>query len=180
MIRQEELVELCKRGDPMAYTRLYNHHSRMVYNTILRLVDHTGEAEDILQESFVAAFEQIDRLQNTGGFGAWIKRIAINKSVDRLRKRKVRFVELKLECILKEDEKVDEIAFEFTLEAVTVAIKALTKGARTIFTLFVIENIPHAEIAEMLGMEHAAVRTQYHRAKHKILKALNEGGFHEK
>ena len=180
MIRQEELVELCKRGDPVAYTRLYNQHSKEVYNTILRLVDHTAEAEDILQESFVAAFKQIDRLHNTGGFRAWVKRIAINKSIDQLRKRKIRFVALETECIFKEDEKVNEIAFEFTLEAVTAAIEALTEGARTIFNLFVIENIPHAEIAEMLGMEHAAVRTQYHRAKHKILNTLNEGGFHEK
>ena len=179
MIRQEEMVELCKRGDPVAYTFLYNQYSKEVYNTILRVVDHTAEAEDILQESFIAAFERIDKLQNEGGFKAWVKRIAINKSIDRLRKRKIRFVELEPEWISKEDDKIDEKAFEFTLEAVTGAIQTLTQGARTIFCLFVIENIPHAEIAHMLGMEHAAVRTQYHRAKNKILSVLTEGGVYE-
>ena len=180
MIKKEELVELCKLGNPAGYTGLYNLHSKEVYNVILRLVDHTGEAEDILQESFVAAFDQIRKLQNTDGFRAWVKRIAINKSIDQLRKRKIRFVEFETECAFKEDEKVNETAFEFTLEAVTAAIGALTEGTRTIFTLFAIENIPHAKIAELLGMEHAAVRTQYHRAKHKILSALNEGGFYER
>jgi len=138
MIRQEELVERCKRGDPAAYTRLYNQHSKEMYNTILRLVDHTGEAEDILQESFVVAFEQINRLHHADGFRAWIKRIAINKSIDRLRKKKIKFVEFESERMCKEDEKVDEVAFEFTLEAVTTAIQDLTEGARTIFNLFVI------------------------------------------
>ena len=180
MIIQEELVESCKRGDPVAYTILYNQHSKEVYNTIIRLVDHTAEAEDILQESFVTAFEQIDSFRNTGAFKAWVKRIAINKSIDRIRKRKIRFVELEPECIYKEDEKVDETTFDLTLEAVTAAIEALSQGARTIFKLFAIENIPHAEIAKMLDMEHSAVRTQYHRARQRILSALYEGGFHEK
>ncbi len=180
MKRQEEMVELCKRGDPVAYTFLYNQYSKELYNTILRLVDHTAEAEDILQESFIAAFERIDKFQNMGGFRAWIKRIAINKSIDRLRTKKIRFIELEPEWISKEDEMVDEKAFAFTLEAVTGAIQTLKQGPRTIFYLFVMENIPHAEIAQMLGMEHAAVRTQYHRAKHKILSTLGEGGLHEK
>ena len=174
------MVESCKRGDPAAYAFLYNQHSKAVYNTVLRLVEHTAEAEDILQESFVTAFEQIDGFRNAGGFRSWVKRIAINKSIDRMRKRKVRFVELEPECTCEEEEKVDETAFELTLEAVAAAIEALSQGARTIFKLYAIENIPHAEIADMLGMEHTAVRTQYHRARHKILSALYEGGFHEK
>lgn len=174
------MVELCKQGDPAAYTFLYNHCSKEVYNSILRLVDHTGEAEDILQESFITAFEQIDKFQNRGGFRAWVKRIAINKSIDRIRARRVRFIELEPERIFKEDDKLDEDAYKFSLEAVMDAVQTLPKGARTIFFLFAIENIPHAEIAQMLGMEHAAVRTQYHRAKHKILKTFTERGFYGK
>lgn len=179
MTGQDELITACKRGDVAAYTRLYELHSGSVYNTIERLIVHTGEAEDILQDSFVAAFQGIEKFRNTGGFRAWIKRIAINKSIERLRKRKVRFVELEQECDLQ-DEVTDEADFELTMTRVTAAIDTLPEGYRVIFNLFAIENLPHTEIAQLLEMETGTVRTKYHRAKHKILEALKEGGYHER
>jgi len=179
MIGQEELIDLCKRGNTMAYTQLYHQHSRAVYNTILRLIEHTAEAEDVLQESFVVAFQKIEGYKNTGGFRAWVKRIAINKSIERLRKRKIRLVELEPEYSL-EEEVMDEEAFEFTMSKVNTAIEALPEGYRVIFILFAIENLPHTEIAQMLGMENGAVRTKYHRAKHKLLSSLKEEGYHER
>jgi RNA polymerase sigma factor (sigma-70 family) len=178
MIRQEELIAMCKRGDPAAYTELYNQHAKTVYNSILRLIEHTGEAEDILQESFVAAFRGIDNYKDSGGFRAWVKRIAINKSIDLIRKRKLRFVELEPGMIIKEEEEFDEAAFEFTIDAVNDAIAALPKEYRTIFHLFALENVPHAEIAQMLGLENTTVRTRYHRAKDKILNTLKVGGYY--
>ena len=178
MIRQEELIAMCKRGDPTAYTELYNQHAKAVYNTILRLIEHTGEAEDILQESFVAAFQGLDKYKDLGGFGAWVKRIAINKSIDLIRKRKRRIVELEPGMIVEEEEKIDEAEYEFTIDAVNEAIAALPKRHRTVFNLFALENVPQAEIAQMLGLEHTTVRTQYHRAKQKILNALKVGGYH--
>ncbi|MEX8546353.1 MAG: RNA polymerase sigma factor [Mucilaginibacter sp.] len=164
----------------MAYTELYTLHAKEVYNTILRFVEHTGEAEDILQESFVAAFNGIAGYQNTGGFRAWVKRIAVNKSVDWVRKRKIRFVEMEPAMFMKDEGTIDELAFEYTMEAVKGAIGALPEGYRTIFNLFVVEGIPQAEIAQMLGLENSTVRTQYHRAKHKILNTLKEQGYYEK
>jgi RNA polymerase sigma factor (sigma-70 family) len=180
MIRQEELIAMCRRGDAAGYTGLYNQHAKTVYNSILRLIEHTGEAEDLLQESFVAAFQGINNYKDTGGFGAWVKRIAINKSIDLIRKRKLRFVELDSGMIFKEEEKIDEAAYEFTMDAVNDAIDALPKGYRTIFHLYALENIPQAEIAQMLGLENTTVRTQYHRAKNKILHAIKVGGYHAK
>jgi RNA polymerase sigma factor (sigma-70 family) len=178
MIKQEELIERCKRRDPAAYTSLYNQHAKEVYNTILRLVGHTAQAEDILQESFVAAFERIDSFADTGGFRAWIKRIAINKSVDWLRKKKIKWVELEPDWTGEEEEEmVDEAVFGFTIDAVMGAINALPEGPRTVFNLFVMENMPQAEIATMLGLGYSAVRTQYHRAKNKILTTLREEGY---
>jgi len=180
MIKQEELIAMCRRGDARAYTPLYNEHAPAVYNTILRIIEHTGEAEDILQESFVAAFQGIAGFKETGGFRAWVKRIAINKSIDLIRKRKMKFVELEPGWVMEDEEAVDEEAFEYTVEAVNDAIAELPEGYRTVFNLYVVENIPHAEIARMLGIEHTTVRTQYHRAKQKILNILKEGGYCEK
>lgn len=174
MYNQEELIAMCKRGDPAAYTKLYNEHAGAVYNTIVRLVKHTAEAEDILQESFVAAFQGIASFTPAGGFRAWVKRIAINKSIDWIRKQKISFVELEPHLARVEEEMIDETAFQFTMDAIAAAIELLPDSYRTIFTLYVIENIPQAEIAQMLGLENTTVRTQYHRAKQKLLFTLTE------
>jgi RNA polymerase sigma factor (sigma-70 family) len=180
-VGQDDLIAMCKRGDPVAYTGLYEQHSAAVYSTILRLVAHTGEAEDILQESFVVAFQKINDFKNTGGFRAWVKRIAINKSVDVMRRRKIKYVELETGQMREEDdEMVDEDAFEYKMDTVMAAVAALPEGYRTVFNLYAVENIPHTEIARMLGLEHNAVRTQYHRAKHKVLNMLKQGGYSER
>jgi len=169
-ITNEELVDRCKRGDASGYTGLYNLHAKEVYNTIYRIVNHTAEAEDLLQESFVSAFQAIAGYENTGGFRAWIKRIAINKSISWIRKKKVRLVELETSGVrVEEEEAIDEKAFVFKIEEIKKAIEQLPDGYRMVFQLYAIENIPQVEIAQMLGMENGAVRIQYHRAKKKLL-----------
>lgn len=181
MTKQDELIAMCRRGKPAAYTALYNQHAGPVYNTILRLVAHTGEAEDLLQETFVAAFRSIAELKNAAGFAGWVKRIAINKSIDTIRKRKMRFVEFEPGLISEEEDDItDELEFEYTIDAINEAIASLPEIYRTVFTLYAMENIPQAEIARMLGVEHTTVRTQYHRARWKILNKLKVGGYHEK
>ena len=175
MNRTEELIAMCKLGNTSGYTGLYNDHSQAVYNTILRLVGHSGEAEDILQESFVAAFQRIEQFTMTGGFRAWIKRIAINKSVDLIRKRHIPLVELEPAWMSAADETVvDEEAHAYAMDQIAAAIEGLPDGYRTVFNLYAVEGIPQAEIAEMLGLEHTTVRTQYHRARQKIVAALQK------
>jgi RNA polymerase sigma-70 factor (ECF subfamily) len=176
---QDELIERCKNGDSSGYTGLYNLYSKEVYNTIYNLVRHTAEAEDILQESFLAAYQALDKYQ-TGSFRAWIKRIAINHSISRLRRNKLKFTELDTEHVHAADEEpIDESAVRFKIEEVQRAIAELPDAYRTVFQLYAIENIPQAEIADMLGIEKNNVRIQYHRAKQKILKTLKESGYHE-
>lgn len=181
MIKEDQLIARCRAGDPAAYTMLYNQHAAAVYSSILRLTGHTAEAEDILQDSFVAAFEGIAGYREIGTFKAWVKRIAINKSVDLIRKRKLHFVEMEVHMMPeREDEVVDEQGFAYTMEAVNRAIEALPPNYRTIFNLYAMEEIPHAEIAQMLGIENGTVRTQYHRAKQKLLETLKRGGYDER
>jgi RNA polymerase sigma factor (sigma-70 family) len=180
MSKQEELIARCKRGDPAAYAALYHEHAGAVYNTIIRLVKHTAEAEDLLQESFVAAFQGMAGFTPSAGFRAWVKRIAINKSIDWVRKQKISFVELEPASVAAtEEETIDEAAFQYTMDAIAVAIEQLPDNYRTIFTLYVIENIPQVEIAQLLGLENAVVRVQYHRAKQKLLMMLTKGGSYE-
>ena len=178
---QDELIEKCKNGDTSGYTGLYNLYAKEVYNTVYNLVHHTAEAEDILQESFIAAYQAMDKFQNTGGFRAWVKRIAINLSISRLRRNKMKFVEMNVDSDhTRDDDQVDESAITFKIEEVQRAIAALPEAYRTVFQLYAVEEIPQAEIARMLGIAHNTVRIQYHRAKQKIVRTLKEAGYHEK
>jgi RNA polymerase sigma factor (sigma-70 family) len=176
-IKHDEVVERCKRGDTSAFTQLYHQYSKEVYNTIFRLVPHTGEAEDLLQEVFVSAFQAIHKFENTGGFRAWIKRIAINQSISWIRKQKLRMVELDdSKGSFAEEDSIDEEQFSFKVEEVKKAIEELPDTYRTIVQLYLFENIPQEEIATMLGISYNNVRIQYHRSKQKILKSLTKGG----
>ncbi len=74
---------------------------------------------------------------------------------------------------------VDEAEYNYAMEKIADAIEALPDGYRTVFNLYAVENIPHAEIAQMLGLEHTTVRTQYHRARQKIVAALQKNNDHE-
>ena len=176
-IQRDDVVERCKSGDTSAFAQLYHQYSKEVYNTIFRIVPHTGEAEDLLQEVFVSAFQAIGKFENTGGFRAWIKRIAINQSISWIRKQKLRMVELDdTKSAFPEEESIDEAQFSFKVEEVKKAIDGLPDMYRTIVQLYLLENIPQEEIATMLGISYNNVRIQYHRAKQKILKSLAKGG----
>lgn len=155
---------------------VYAKYSKGIYNTILRIVQHTGEAEDILQDTFVSAFQTVNRLYDGSNFGAWIKRIAINKSLSLLRQRKLSFGEFdeeQSESMLEPDG-VDEEEFQWKVDVIIKAINDLPKGYRLIVQLHLLENLPQEEVAELLGISHVTVRTQYHRAKKKITELIKK------
>lgn len=85
----ETLIQQCLKGDTQAYRLLYNRYSQAMYNTALRIVNRTDDAEDVLQESFIDAFQQLARFEGRSTFGAWLKQIVVNKSISYLRKKKM-------------------------------------------------------------------------------------------
>jgi RNA polymerase sigma factor (sigma-70 family) len=178
-IGHDELVEKCKRGDAISYSQLYNKYAKAMYNTSLRIVNNVGDAEDVLQDAFIDAFKHLNDFRYNSTFGAWLKRIVINKSITLLRKRKMQWVDVELANISEQranEETIDEAAFEFKVEEVRKAIQQLPDGYRTVVNLYLMEEIPQEEISNMLGISHNTVRTQYHRAKQKLLSILKEGG----
>lgn len=177
-IQQDELVERCRRRDPRSYTDLYNKYSKAMYNTSLRIVNHTGDAEDVLMESFTDAFAAIDSFAYKSTFGAWLKRIVINKSINTLRKRKLDIVDIDKTSAgeLAAEEGLSEEDIQFKIDEVKRAIKELPNGYRTVLTLYLLEGYDQEEIAEILQVSHTTVRTQYIRAKQKLISILKKGG----
>src|SRR6516225_1224538 len=170
-ILHDELVERCKQGDSRSYSELYQKYAKAMFNTSLRIVNHTADAEDVLQESFTDAFASIDSFQYKSTFGAWLKKIVINKSINLLRKRKMDLIDLDKTNVgyLPEEEQIDEKNIQFKVEEIKKAVKQLPNGYRTVLSLYLFEGYDHEEIAEILRISHATVRTQYMRAKQKLL-----------
>ncbi len=173
-INESDLVTRCIAGEERAYSILYSKYAASVYNSVSRMLTNSAEAEDMLQEAFCVAFEQLDRLQNQDNFEGWVKRIAINRTVSFLRKKKHVFKDdYFYEAIVDEEHDIsEEFLFQRQVDDVKKAIEALPEGYRTIVSLYLFEEIPQEEIAHMLGLSYSTVRTQYHRAKKKIYLSL--------
>ena len=174
---RDELVERCKLGDTASYETLYQRYAKAMYNTSLRIVNNTADAEDVLQEAFLDAFRSLNDFNYHSTFGAWLKRIVINKSINILRKRKMHLVELEQSNVhaITEDERLDENELQFKVEQVKKAIQKLADGYRTVLSLYLLEGYDQEEISEILGITHNTVRTQYIRAKQKLLMILKQG-----
>jgi len=180
-ISDQELIAMCLRGKDAGYTGLYNRYARGIFNSISRLVAHSAEAEDILQETFCNVFSDQKRLMEINSFEAWVRRMAINKSISHLRRKKLLFSDLDNYEFMAEadyDIREDEI-FESRVEDVRRCIDELSDGYRTILTLYLFEKMPQDEIALTLGLAPSTVRTQYHRAKKRILVSLKDKAYYE-
>lgn len=177
----KELITLCLEGQERAYALLYERYSVPVFNTICRLVNQQiNEAEDLLQETFVAVFSNMERLKNVESFEGWTKRVAINLSITHLRKRRIYFEEIMDQQLAQDTEEEEYAAWkENKLEEIEQAIEELPETARTIVNLYLFEDLPQEEIARLLGMTHTAVRSQYHRAKNRIASKLKKEINHE-
>jgi RNA polymerase sigma-70 factor (ECF subfamily) len=176
-ILHDELVERCKQGDSRSFAELYRKYAKAMYNTSLRIVNHTGDAEDVLQEAFTDAFRSLEEFHYKSTFGAWLKRIVINKSINLLRKRKMNLIDIEKTNIghLPDEDGPDEQEMQMKVEDIKRAVKLLPNGYRTVLTLYLFEGYDQEEIAEIMQVSHATVRTQYMRAKQKLLQYIKQG-----
>jgi len=175
----KSLLNLCKKGNELAYMQVYKLYFKAMYSISYRLLNDKTEAEDIMQESFLTAFQKLYSFEGKVEFGAWLKRIVINKSIDQIRKRNRNpvFTDNIIENYANEPlEDTGELdAFNFTLEQVTKlkkAIKCLPDGYRIILSLYLIEGYDHREISKILGISNSSSRSQYTRAKKKLVEIL--------
>lgn len=151
-----------------------------MFNTALRIVGKHEDAEDILQDSFTDAFYQLSSFENRSTFGAWLKQIVIFKSIDYLKKQRLSFVDMEMANIeTTEDEPMDESDIIYAVETVRETMQQLPDGYRTVLSLYLFEGYDHEEIAQILDIAESTARTQYIRAKQKLLKLLKEKKVYE-
>jgi RNA polymerase sigma-70 factor (ECF subfamily) len=147
-----------------------------MYNVGYRIVNSEAEAQDVLQEAFISAFRNLIHYRGDATFGAWLKKIVVNKAINQVKKRKMERLPEDERWDVKEEEAGDEFGdFPFTVEKVKNAIKRLPDGYRMVLSLYLLEGYDHGEIAEILGITESTSKSQFNRSKKK-LKELLEGG----
>lgn len=171
-----ELIGLCRKHDSTAQFKLYKLYYKAMFNTSLRIVNQHADAEDIMQEAFLTAFSKIDSFKGEVSFGAWLKRIVVNLSLDYLRKKKKVQMVYDTEGLTLGTETpsyfCDEKDEAVVLQKVQETIPNLPDGYRIIFTLHLIEGYDHEEIAEILKITPSTSRSQLARAKKKLIEML--------
>ncbi|MEM1336422.1 MAG: RNA polymerase sigma factor [Bacteroidota bacterium] len=167
----QTLVEQCKTGQSSAQYELYSLYVDAMFNIGLRFLGNTEDAEDIVQDSFVDAFKKLHTFKYESSFGAWLKRIVINKSINHLKAKRVTVVPMEdHEFHLAEEVPVEAEAVD--IKKVQLGIAQLPDGYRQIISLYLIEGYDHVEIAEILGVTTSTSKSQYHRAKKKLLEII--------
>lgn len=168
------IIARCKAGERKAFHELYSLYAKAMFNISLRIVNNTAEAEEVLQDSFLKAFEKIGTYDPAYAFGAWLKRIVINGSLDVLKKRKLVVVPLDtLQYVAEqEEEQEDDILLE--VETIKTCVQELPDGYRTILSLFLFEDYSHKEIAALLGISEGTSKSQYSRARKKLMELVKQ------
>lgn len=164
-----ELIGRCRDGDPIAQYDLYQLYSRSMFNTALRICGNREEAEDVLQEAFVSAFSHLSSYREDATFGAWLKRIVINKSITSIKKSQ------KEALMMEEAERTDtefdpyeDADVQLSVNKIKEALMCLPNGFRSVLSLYLFEGYDHKEIAEILGITESTSKSQYKRAKDKL------------
>lgn len=170
----KHLIEQGQQGDEMALEELYRLYARAMYNICRRMMGDEEEAKDILQESFIDAFQKLPTLREVNTFSLWIKRIVTNKCINALRKKRIVTTELKENWDIAEMDN-DEFDYgKFQVHQVMAAIDDLPNGCRTVLSLYLFEGYDHKEISQILSISESASKAQYCKAKARIRNQLNE------
>ncbi|OEK08093.1 RNA polymerase subunit sigma-70 [Flavivirga aquatica] len=172
---QVDIIEKCKQNNRKAQLQLYNLYCDGMYIVAKRFLKDATDAEDVVQEAFIKAFTKLHQYKAEVTFGAWLKRIVVNKSIDFLKSKKQELLELE-EVHLKvvdtcNDDKwlVDDT---MTLSDVKDAINKLPDKYQYVVMLYLIEGYDHQEISEILSISEVASRTQLSRGKTKLQELL--------
>lgn len=170
-IKHTILLQQCKKNDRKAQMKLYQLYASMVYQVSYGIVKREDEAKDICQETFIEAYKKIIEKDFEYSFGSWLKRVAINKSLNSIRTKKKLFFE-EIED-LQEDVEEETEDHNISFETIKKELNLLDEKYRIVIQLYLIEGLKHKEIAEMLQLPENTIRAQYVRGKRILKKKLN-------
>lgn len=170
----EGLKQKFIQGNKKAFDEIYTLYSGAMYSVCLRYTKNADEAADILQDAFIKIYEKRQLYNPEYAIGAWIKRIVINEAINHFRVNK-RFQLVEDDQFFDGPDEQIEISDNGRLrEALTQVLRELPDGYRTVFNMYVFDNLKHQEIADYLGVSINTSKTQLVKARRMIIKKLEE------
>lgn len=171
----QDLIDACRQDNAKAQFEIYKLYYKAMYNSCLRILNNTQEAEDVMQEAFLSAFDKINSYKGEVSFGAWLKRIVVNKALDYLKKNKIDCLPIDDKIHQLSEEEIENNEFTTNnIDLIKQAMEQLPSGYRIVLNLYLIEAYDHEEIAEILNISASTSRSQYNRAKKKLIQLLSQ------
>jgi RNA polymerase sigma factor (sigma-70 family) len=173
----QHVIDRCKEGDHRAQYELYKLYSKAMFNVSMRITNDYSEAEDVLQEAFINAFKNLNSYKSEASFGSWLKKIVINASINAIRKKRSELIPIDERVIGNIAEEIEDDATVWQVEKVRRAIQKLPDGYRVVLTLYLLEGYDHNEIGKVLGITESTSKSQYSRARKKLVEIMQEPQF---
>lgn len=175
----QELIAGCRKRHRQSQLAMYRRFAPLVYPICLRIVGHSEEAEEAMQDTFLKLFEKLDQYHDELCFEAWIRRIAVRTAIDYVRRRlpEEELIEETLPDVPDDEEEIREQE-EQTLLTVASVRNALEKEpaqARVVLSLYLFEGYDMEEISQILKIQPSSVRSQYLRGKRRLIELLQKG-----
>ncbi|MBV6405443.1 MAG: ECF RNA polymerase sigma factor SigW [Flavobacteriales bacterium] len=180
----EPLIDGCIAGERRSQQRVYELYYGKMLAVCLRYTKNTDQAKDILQDGFIKVFRSMDRFNRSGSFEGWVRRIMVNTAIDHFRRTKNAYLLLGEERSIEdfgdqdEEDVLEDSAGEEELELrpadVINAMQKLTPAYRTVFNLYVFEEMTHKEIADLLGINVGTSKSNLAKAKNNLKKMLRK------
>jgi RNA polymerase sigma factor (sigma-70 family) len=172
-------IELVVHGETAAFAPLVNKHKDLVFTIAMNITRNREDAEEVAQDVFLKAFRKLAGFRRESSFPTWLYRIAYNESISKVRKTRVKTIDLEEEImeIIPDEEAEEEIAGMDELEQKQVIAKILDKLPeidRVLVTLFYLNNHPVTEITEVTGLGESNVKVRLHRVRKRIYLELQE------
>lgn len=172
-LTDSELVERVRGGEDDAFRLIVERHSRTIYRSAYRIVGNAADADDVVQETFMRAYRQLERFESRAALTTWLHRIAVNCSLDLIDSRKRREHRTEdvedITTIASSDASPDRLLLGSEMQkAVAVALDGMTGNERTAFVLRHFEGMPLEDIGKILGTRLNATKNTVFRAVQKV------------
>lgn len=176
---ENEIIAGCIRQDRTCQEALYKRFYGKMMGVTLRYAKNRDEASDMLQEGFIKVFTSIRNFASKGSFEGWVRRIIVNTAVDHLRRNKHEYMIISTVYAREGDipDPAEEVEDENLMnnlseEEILKAVSQLSPAYRTVFNLYVMENLPHKEIADQLGISEGTSKSNLAKARFQLKKNL--------
>ena len=182
-LRDAELIARAQNGEESAFEALFHAYKRRIYLLCLRMIGNAAEAEELMQEAFLQLFRKIKTFRGEAAFSTWLHRVAMNISLMRLRKRKLKNISMEDGDDHDKEDRPErqygsaDLSLKGLVDRVSleVAIAKLPQGYKRVFELHDVLGYEHNEIAEMLGFSVGNSKSQLHKARLRLRKLLGAG-----